>query len=80
MSLPKHIAFRRATDEREVVLVKGGRLAYIWLGQTIDGRLHTATLTGEATLRALAHAILAEVDRPKRKGGRPRVGKGARRG
>lgn len=42
-----------------VSLVKGGRLAYLWVGDSTDGCY--ATLSGSRTLRKLAQAILDEV-------------------
>lgn len=46
----------------ELILVRGGRNAYLWAGDS-----HClGTLHGPATLRKLAHAILKEIPAPKR--------------
>lgn len=49
---------------RELVLVRGGRQTYLSAHRG-DGA--QAIVRGPATLRALAEAILAELDQPKRK-------------
>lgn len=50
----------------ELFLVRGGPLrAYIWIGDKA-GQLND-TISGEKPLRALAEAILAELDRPQKR-------------
>lgn len=52
-----------ATEEREIGLVRGGKLAYLWVGNAESPMFCYATLSGEGNLRKLAVAILRELDR-----------------
>jgi len=47
-------------DEGEMMLVKGGRMAYLWVGPE-RGRDGIYTFSGAVALRKLAKAILEEV-------------------
>ena len=58
---------RFAPSAPEISLVRGGKRAYLWVGndlriggKIVDGHCF-ATLSGVAALRALANAILEEV-------------------
>jgi len=53
------LAIRTDRDEGRVVLVRGGRLAYLWAGRKEGGGC--VTVSGRAVLRKLANEILAEV-------------------
>jgi len=63
----------RATDGNdEVILVGGGRRAYLWVGENDEAPptstpRTTRTFSGAEGLRALARAILREVPAPKKK-------------
>lgn len=63
----KHQAFRSFRKGDELILVKGGKRAYIWCRsgeKPIWGAERPpAIVSGPATLRKLALAILKEVDR-----------------
>ena len=60
---PHHIIrIRSKRGNGEIVLIRGGRQAYLWAGPTAGSpRMDVYTLSGEKTLRALAYAILGEV-------------------
>lgn len=49
----------------ELIIVRGGRNAYLWIGdardENTDHPRECVTISGGATLRKLARAILAEV-------------------
>lgn len=61
-----HAMEMRTDDGYEAILVAGGPLrAYLWIGDK-QGYLHT-TITGEKALRALAAAILKELDTPRKR-------------
>lgn len=48
--------------EPALILVEGGRRAYLWIGNDAEGNEFCfATVSGAAKLRKLAKAILAEV-------------------
>lgn len=49
----------------ELVLVRGGRNAYLWLRGLHDEGI--GIITGQVALRKLAHAILREVPPAKRR-------------
>jgi hypothetical protein len=51
------------TDRKdgEVLLVRGGRRAYLWAGKTTVDKSGCVTVSGTVTLRKLAKAILAEI-------------------
>ena len=72
---PHHLLTLATEDNCEVFLVSGGPLrAYVWIGNR-EGGMHT-TIGGEKALRALANAILKELDSPaprKRKTKKERV-------
>ena len=53
----------QATDHREISLVRGGPLSYLWIGNADKPSFCYATLSGEQNLRKLAEAILRELDR-----------------
>lgn len=55
------VALREADNygPTEAILVRGGKRAYLWFG--FRDRACIGTLSGPATLRKLAKAILAEV-------------------
>lgn len=50
-----------ATANREIGLVRGGKLAYLWIGNADSPTFCFATLSGATNLRKLAKAILREV-------------------
>ncbi len=50
-----------ATDARQIDLVCGGELAYLWIGNSESPMFCYGTLSGAANLRKLAKAILLEV-------------------
>jgi len=54
----------QATVRREISLVRGGPLSYLWVGNADSPMFCYATLGGESNLRKLALAILRELDRP----------------
>lgn len=60
----KHHAFRATEHTCEILLVRGGRHSYLWVGEESAGS-RVYTFTGQQGLRALARAILREV--PARK-------------
>lgn len=51
------------TDRKdgEVLLVRGGKRAYLWAGRSGPESFGCVTVSGTATLRKLAQAILAEI-------------------
>ena len=53
----------RATEKTEISLVRGGKLAYLWIGNAEQPQWCYATLSGATNLRKLAEAILRELDR-----------------
>lgn len=60
---PHHLLKLMTEDDCEVLLVSGGPFrAYLWIGGK-DGYCQT-TIGGEKALRALATAILKELDSP----------------
>lgn len=52
-----------ATERREILLVRGGPDAYLWIGNADTPMFCYATLSGESNLRKLAEAILWELER-----------------
>ena len=62
--LPKSESRSSRVRAREILVVKGGRRAYVWVGGDENQVL---IVQGAATLRKLARAILREVPVPKRK-------------
>ena len=50
-----------ATETRQITLVRGGELAYLWVGNSDKPMFCFGTLSGEDNLRKLAKAILREV-------------------
>lgn len=61
-------AFDATEGTRELILVKGGRHAYLWAG-LLDGSGATYIFSGVGALRALARAILRETTpKPKPRG------------
>jgi hypothetical protein len=53
-------------DGVTIVLVKGGRRAYLWIGETKTDS-HLATFAGPQALRMLAESILQEIPAKPRK-------------
>jgi hypothetical protein len=51
------------TERREISLVRGGPLTYLWIGNADKPLFCYATLSGEDNLRKLAEAILKELKR-----------------
>ena len=49
------------TETREISLVRGGELAYLWIGNSDNPQFCYGTLSGATNLRKLAKAILREV-------------------
>jgi len=64
----KHFRYMETRGGITMVLVQGGKRAYLWIGKASDDT-YLATFQGPCALRALAKAILAEVkptsSRPK---------------
>ena len=60
--LESHQAFRaRQAGNGEVILVRGGKRAYLWFEGDLAETSNVGSLSGAATLRRLARAILKEV-------------------
>lgn len=55
----EHVHIARATYGSDLCLVRGGKQAYLWFGG--DDDMCAGTVSGAATLRAFAKAILREV-------------------
>lgn len=58
------IRIRDDGDDGELLLVRGGQSAYLWAGPDKGGG-YISIISGPATLRALARAILKEVPKPR---------------
>lgn len=56
----------RPTDRREISFVRGGPLAYLWIGNADKPMFCYGILSGEQNLRKLAEAILRELGRTSR--------------
>ena len=53
----------QATPKREISLVRGGKAAYLWIGNAEKPMFCYGTLSGASDLRKLAKAILREIER-----------------